>query len=145
VRKVIYKEWIQGVETEEYKNATVKERVIFPSNHRFVEGTNCNIEKEGLFHGFFPTTIENNDGTFGNFTTALVEVEDGQIVSLDPEHISFIDSPEDEQLAEFAKAAIQGLCSSFVNDEADRDEYNYAAMSVMIAKATISELKKHKP
>jgi hypothetical protein len=74
----------------------------------------------------------------------VIELEDGSICSFDQNYIKFIDKPEYEQLAEFAKAAMQGLCSSFVNDEADRDEYNYAAMSVMIAKATIEELKKQK-
>ena len=42
-------------------------------------------------------------------------------------------------------AAMQGLCSSFINDETYRDEHNYAAIAVMIAKATIAEFKKQKP
>jgi hypothetical protein len=89
--------------------------------------------------------MENNDGSFGNFTEALIETADGLMANVHPSLIRFVDSPEDERLAEFAKAAMQGLCGSFINDLTDRDEYNYAAMSVMIAKATITELKKQKP
>lgn len=145
MRKVIYKEWVNGVETEEYKKATDPLKSIMQSHIKFVKGTNCNIEKEGLFHGFFPTAMENNDGSFGNFTEALIETADGLMANVHPSLIRFVDSPEDERLAEFAKAAMQGLCGSFINDLTDRDEYNYAAMSVMIAKATITELKKQKP
>lgn len=142
MRKVIYKEWVRGIETEEAKKKTASERINMQPHHRYEAGTHCYVEKEGMFHGFFPTSLENNDGSFGNFTEALIETTDGMMVNVCPSLIRFVDKPEDEQLAEFAKAAMQGLCGSFISDEADRDEYNYAEMSVMIAKATIAELKK---
>ena len=63
MRKVIYKEWVRGIETEEYKQWK-KAGGPTPCPQPYVDGTNCYIEKEGLFHGFFPTAMENNDGSF---------------------------------------------------------------------------------
>lgn len=124
MRTVIYKEWVRA----DHSSTPIKE--------------GYNIEKPGLFHGIFNAWDYADGATPMPSPFAIIEKEDGSMMEMHPSLIRFVDKPEDEQLAEFAKAAMQGLCSSFVNDEADRDEYNYAAMSVMIAKATIEELKK---
>ena len=136
MRKVIYTEWVMG-ELSEVTNTVI-------NYGRY-------IEKEGLFHGFFPTAIENNDGSFGNFTDALIETEDGRIVSVDPSFIRFVDKPETEQLAEFAKAAMQGILSneSWVNnariaDDFDEFKSRVATASCELAKSMIAELNKQK-
>lgn len=95
MRKVIYKEWVKGIETEEYKVSEFLEGMRLEADgKRYIEGTHCHIEKEGLFHGFFPTTMENNDGSFGNFTDALIELEDGSMVNVCPSLIRFVDKPK---------------------------------------------------
>ena len=146
MRKVIYKEWVRGIETEEYKQW--KKTSDFPTIPQlYVDGTNCHIEKEGLFHGFVPTAMENNDGSFGNFTEALIELEDGSMVNVDPSLIRFIDSPEADQLAEFAKAAMQGLLSNrgIINTHSEHSSMWVSEHAVMQAKSLIAELKKQKP
>jgi len=153
MRKVIYKEWVKGVETEEYKNAPVEERAIFPSHYHFIKGTNCNVEKEGLFHGFYPSfDFIGSNHEIAYCTVAIIEDEEGKILQLNTGVIRFIDNPEDGQRAEFAKAAMQGIISneSWVNNARiadDFDEYKdrVAAASCELADALISELKKQKP
>ena len=145
MRKVIYTEWILGVETEDYKNADFAASLDLD---RFVEGTNCYIEKEGLFHGFFPVPIENNDFSYGNYTEAIIETEDGSIVLVPPSNIRFIDKPKSERLAEFTKAALACVPARFKNFQGEwqnRPEENIASEAVRIAKAAIAELKKQKP
>jgi hypothetical protein len=85
MRKVIYREWVMGELSEEINT---------------VINYGCYIEKEGLFHGFFPTSMKNNDGSFGNCTEALIETENGRIVNVDPTLIRFVDKPEADQIAE---------------------------------------------
>ncbi len=113
-------------------------------------GINCSVEKEGLFHGFFQNAIENNDGGVETFTEALIEIEDGSIVNVYPPYIRFIDKPEEkpeaEQLAEFAKAAMQGLLSN--QDLVERLEQNgelfhdLVCDSISLANIMIAELNK---
>ena len=145
MRKVIYKEWVRGVETEEYKQWK-KAGNTPPIPQLYVDGTNCYIEKEGLFHGFFPTAMENNDGSFGNFTEALIEIEDGSVVNVDPTLIRFVDKPGDDQLAEFAKAAMQGLFSNAMLSEFhDKTRIDWISEhAVLQAESMIAELKKLK-
>ena len=121
MRKIIYSEWVHG--------------------------TNCYIEKEGLFHGFFPSSMKNNDGSFGNCTDALIETENGRIVSVDPSFIRFVDSPEIDQLAEFAKAAMQGLLSNteIINHFDGGHVLWISKNAVFQAKSMIAELNKQKP
>ena len=146
MRKVIYKEWVRGIETEEYKQWK-KAGDPPPIPQPYVDGTNCYIEKEGLFHGFFPTAMENNDGSFGNFTEALIELEDGSMANADPSLIRFIDSPENEQLAEFAKAAMQGLLANTVLVQRYSGQGIRRWISehaILQAKSMINELNKQK-
>lgn len=153
MRKVIYTQWVRGVETEEYKHWQKAGGICQPGEYIeqptvYVEGTNCNIEKEGLFHGFFPATIENNDFSYGNHTEAIIETEDGWIIAVLPSKIRFIDKPEDERLAEFTKAALACVPARFKNLQGEwqnRPEENIASEAVIIAKAAIAELKKQKP
>ena len=116
------------------------------------DGTSCSIEKEGLFHGFFPTAIENNDGSLVNYTSAFVECEDGSILSALPTLIRFVDKPEekpeDDQLAEFAKAAMQGYLAKtdFIGGQSNEETRRWISEhAVLQAKSLIAELKKQKP
>ena len=146
MRKVIYKEWVRGIETEEYKQWK-KAGDPLPIPQPYVDGTNCYIEKEGLFHGFFPTAMENNDGSFGNFTEAWIEIEDGCMVNTDPSLIRFVDSPEADQLAEFAKAAMQGMLANTVLVKWHSTEEMRSWISehaILQAKSMIEELNKQK-
>ena len=146
MRKVIYKEWVRGVEAEEYKQWK-KAGDPPPIPQPYVDGTNCYIEKEGLFHGFFPTAMVNNDFSFGNFTEALIEIEDGSVVNVDPSLIRFVDSPEDEQLTEFAKAAMQGMLANSMlvtGPSAEVTRRWVSERAVLQAKSMINELNKQK-
>ena len=65
MRKVIYKEWVRGGEiiSEEYKQW--KKSWSAPladtsSPQLYVDGTNCYIEKEGLFMDSSQAAMENN-------------------------------------------------------------------------------------
>ena len=110
MRKVIYTEWVRGVITTEWHDWYKAGGIVqagsehIPEPKKYVDETNCNVEKEGLFHGFFPVSMENIDGSFGNSTDALIEHEDGTIVNVEPSLIRFIDKPETEQLAEVTKS-----------------------------------------
>lgn len=145
MRKVIYKEWVRGIETEEYKKADMFEAM---SMDPFIKGTNCYVEKEGLFHGFFPTSLENNDGSFGNFTEALIETADGNIANVHPSLVRFIDTSESEQRAEFAKAAMQGFLSNHQLverlEEGGELFHDLVCDSISMANIMIAELKRNK-
>jgi hypothetical protein len=154
MRKVIYTEWVKGVETEEYKNAPVEERAIFPSHYHFIKGTNCNVEKEGLFHGFYPSfDFIGSNHEIASCTVAVIEDKDGKILQLNTEVIHFIDNPEDEQCAEFtntANAILQGLAqrNGWYWQGSGIDENLTGFLPSDFAKMyyeLISELKKHKP
>lgn len=149
MRKVIYTEWICGIQDEEYKKLDPIDRI---GKNPFKEGTNCNIEKEGLFHGFFPATMGSSDRngptSFGNYTEALIETAEGFVISVHPGSIRFVDSPDVEQRAEFAKAAMQGILAT--NAEYLFGNTNVpvpcevARQAVMNADALIAELKNQK-
>ncbi len=47
-------------------------------------------EHEGMFHQWAAKCIETNDGRFGNYTVALVELPNGLIVELEPYMIRFV-------------------------------------------------------
>lgn len=146
MRKVIYKEWVRGIVTEEYKQWS-KIGNTTPIPQQFVDGTNCYIEKEGLFHGFFPMSMENNDGSFGNFTEAWIELADGSMANADPSLIRFVDSPESDQLAEFAKAAMQGMLANTMLIQGPSWEATRMWISehaILQAKSLIAELNKLK-
>lgn len=71
----------------------------------------------------------------------LVEYSDGSMNYERFYDLMFIDTPEDEQRAEFAKAAMQGYISSGSN-------YKMAELinlSILCADELIAELKKQKP
>ena len=107
----------------------------------------CYIEKEGLFHGFFPTSMKNNDGGFGNFTEAWIEIEGGCMVNTDPSLIRFVDSPETDQLAEFAKAAMQGLLAHPMlirSHSTEEIRHLISEHAIFQAKSLIAELNNQK-
>ena len=147
MRRVIYKEWIRGVETEEYKqwkkageSRQAGESAAQPKI--YAEGTNCYIEKEGLFHGFY---ADSNEGL--NFTS-IIELSDGSVVTAGVTMIKFIDSPESEQLADFAKAALACVPARFKDSNGYwkmRDASHIAEESIQIAYSIISGLKSLKP
>jgi len=90
------------------------------------------VEKIGYFHGLDSNTQR---GT--------IEKDNG---SIEPMHINtfqFIDAPESEQRAEFAKAALAGVPSRFQNAQGEweyRNPSNIAKNAISIADAIIEQL-----
>ena len=87
---------------------------------------------------------------------AVIELIDGMVHIFPSSYIQFLDSPEDEQRAEFAKAAMSGLlasqkeCMYCDKIEGIRPYYSFneeilARSSMRVADALILELKKQKP
>jgi hypothetical protein len=78
------------------------------------EGTNC-FEKEfetpGLFHQWASAYEESSEG-FGNYTVALVELNDGTIEEVLPKHVQFVDLLDEATLREH----ISKLLLSALND-----------------------------
>ena len=135
MRKVIYTEWVHGT-------SVVSTETGVTNNKRY------SIDKIGWFHGFGHNYTTCNDGSLVNYTNAIVECEDGEIITIDPIRIRFVDSPEADQLAEFAKAAMQGLLSN--QDLVERLEQNgelfhdLVCDSISLANIMIAELNKQK-
>ena len=48
------------------------------------------VEVQGIFHQWAPAMEESREG-FGNYTVALIELSDGQIVTSLPECVQFLD------------------------------------------------------
>ena len=99
-----------------------------------------------MYHGFGQNYTTCNDGSLVNYTEAIVECDDGKIITIDPTRIRFVDSPEADQLAEFAKAAMQGLFSNAMLSEFhDKDRMDWISEhAVLQAKSMIEELNKQK-
>ena len=80
MRKVLFKKWIPR-ETEKYqfgertKNGT----------GRFME----EFTESGLFHQWAATCEESSEG-FGNYTVALIELPNGEIIQMLPSNLKFI-------------------------------------------------------
>lgn len=130
MRKVLFKRWIEGI-------------IVPDSNYGkplvYKEGTNCWSELiyEGYFHGLSVV-----DGS----PIALIE-SDEQIFYRRVDHFKFVESPEADQLAEFAKAAMQGiLTNSGIIDIHDEESGRLVSEhAIMQAKSLIAELNKHEP
>jgi len=81
----------------------------------------------------------------------LCQREDGSVFNVQDIHVQFIDSPRDEQRAEFAKAAMQGMISNstYTSNIAKTNAGEFVKIltmeSVEVADALIAELKKQKP
>ena len=87
--------------------------------------------REGWLHGF------TNSGS------AIIETMEKKVEFHAATDLEFVDSPEDEQLAEFAKAAMQGMLSN--SDFSKFQSNSLASMAIATSKDTIAELKKQKP
>ncbi len=48
-------------------------------------------EFKGIFHEWGNEAVENNGDGFGNFTIAIVEDESGQVHTVNPNHVKFLD------------------------------------------------------
>lgn len=141
MRIVIYKEWIRGVETEEYKALKETGRYTF-SGVKWIEGTNCYIEKEGLFHGFYADSDEGS-----NFTSAIIELSDGSVVTAGVTGVRFIDTPAYDQFYDIAKAALACVPARFKgsNGEWNKREVPRIAEEVLqIAEAIILGIESQK-
>jgi hypothetical protein len=80
MRKVKFNKWIPRVDEPTHLGSRAK------------EGTACwenGFPNEGLFHQWANAYEESTAG-FGNFTVALVEIEDGTIVQVLPMNIKFV-------------------------------------------------------
>lgn len=55
-------------------------------------GCGCWVGKEfeGMFHCWGNEAVEAGESGFGNFTIGIVEDQDGQIHTINPNHIKFI-------------------------------------------------------
>lgn len=132
MRKVIYTEWVpvSSIETT-------------------VANKGYSIDKIGWFHGFSNGYTSCNDGSLVKYNcpVAFIECEDGKIITRDPTLIRFVDSPEDEQLTEFAKAGMVGLLANTVLVKWHSTEEMRSWISehaILQAKSMIDELKKQK-
>jgi hypothetical protein len=87
MRNVLFKKWIpREYETKILKDTTT---VKIPS-----PGTNCwesDFIHEGVFHQW-ANAYEEADFGFGNYTVALVELQDGTIESVLPSNIKFLNN-----------------------------------------------------
>ncbi len=81
MRKVLFKKWIK------------KELVQGSSFQRPKEGTGCwesDFLHEGIFHQW-ASSYEESDAGFGNYTVALVELQDGTIIEVLPTNMKFVE------------------------------------------------------
>ena len=150
MRKVIYTDFIPGVETYEWKEyqqilrCPKGEPISIKAPMQFIVGTNCTVEKEGWFHGIFQA-YQTPDGRSLPSPMALIEEGCGRLKQIHHSEIRFVDSPEAEQLAEFSKATLACIISrrkDFQGEWYDREAENMAAEAVRIARALIAELNK---
>lgn len=132
MRKVIYTEWVpvSSIETT-------------------VANKGYSIDKIGWFHGFSNGYTSCNDGSLVKYNcpVAFIECEDGKIITRDPSLIRFVDKPEDEQLTEFAKAAMQGLLENtlIVRGHSSEEGIRWISEHALLqAKSIINELDKQK-
>ena len=80
MRKVLFKKWIP------------REIEKFQLGERTKKGTGCFMEEfteKGLFHQWAAAYEEGSAG-FGNYTVALIELPNGEIVQMLPSNIKFI-------------------------------------------------------
>jgi hypothetical protein len=138
MRKVLFQKFIQGVETQEYKQSNDERKMYDDTLKRFEGGTNIFTEMVhvGYFHGFLTNQYGEQIGHIEH---------EGEMLQVFTSHFKFVDSPEDEQLAEFAKAAMQGMLSNSAFSNLRSKPKDISAMSITMAKDTIAELKKQKP
>ncbi len=82
MRYVLFKKWIAPVYPPSEKQLVFADRL---------EGTGVYSDfiHKGTFHQWVAACIEGTEG-FGNHTVALVELNDGTMESVDPNHIKFI-------------------------------------------------------
>ena len=52
---------------------------------------NQDVKFKGLFHEWGNEAVENSGDGFGNFTIAIVEDESGQVHTVNPNHVKFLD------------------------------------------------------
>lgn len=72
-------------------------KVIYSMKVSNENGRGCRLEAvgEALFHQFGVAYEEFESGP-GNFTTAIIELDDGTVISLPAEHIKFVIEPVKE-------------------------------------------------
>jgi hypothetical protein len=127
MRKVIFGKYI---DVEWIKNDD-----SLNSSTTIKEGTGVHSEMvyEGVFHSWFDTPQN---------AIAIIEC-DGIIDLISIEHFKFIDTPEDEKRAEFAKAAMQGMLSNRLRENVTGWKLqDYVEESVKAADLLIDELNK---
>jgi len=88
MRKVLYKKWIPA-EFPPQSNAFTGQSRTLP-----LKGTNC-FEEEFTGAGTFLAwgiDYQLVDGGVGNYTTALVELPNGEVIEMLPSNIKFVES-----------------------------------------------------
>jgi hypothetical protein len=87
MREVLFKKWIQPVWPDAANSVNCN------TTHRPLAGSNCwedDFKHSGLFHQWANSFTEFESGA-GNYTVALVELEDGTISEVLPSNLKFID------------------------------------------------------
>lgn len=130
MRKVLFKRWIEGIPSS---------CSVYGSPLVYKEGIDCWSEMiyEGYFHGL---------STLDGSPIALIE-SDGQIFYRRVGHFKFVESPETDQLAEFAKAAMQGMLANSIIVKGNSWEATrmwISEQAIFQAKSMIKELNKQK-
>lgn len=73
-----------------------KKRRVKVNTKKWIKPEGCNAGKwidfefEGMFHCWGNEAVEAGESGFGNFTIGIVEDQDGQIHTINPNHIKFI-------------------------------------------------------
>lgn len=88
MRKVLFKKWIPIQYIEKESIGILSGRVRVPNTGCWAD----DFSEEGLFHCWSQSYEELNNGV-GNYSVALVEISNGEIVEVLPSNLKFADKP----------------------------------------------------
>lgn len=84
IRKVAFNRFIP----HEYEQNHLGRHALVPGTGQY----QSDFPNTGLFHQWAPDYEELSQGP-ANFTVAIIELSDGSIVTIPPQHVKFLDSP----------------------------------------------------
>lgn len=64
--------------------------IWFKKDRNAIKVVTTIVEVQTYFHQFSTSFIESNDGGFGNYPVAIIEMEDGKVEVVDADSIKFI-------------------------------------------------------
>lgn len=68
-----------------------KKRPVRVTSKRWNQGKQEDLIFDGMFHCWGNEAVDGGDSGFGNFTVAVVEDPDGQVHTVNPNHVKFLD------------------------------------------------------